>query len=328
VKSRAISPRELPGILPSNDVHPQLSPTRSGDETTMARGMVYMLQREVLLLVAWGPAILLQFAHPLVARGIADHSAFNTERWGRAQRLHRTLRAMLQLSFGTESEVHAAAVRINTIHDRIHGRLSQAAGIFPEGTAYSAHDPALLAWVHATLLEMNLRVYELFVASLSAEAKDRYCLEASSIEGLLGIPNGYLPRNVGELRQYMDRMYASGEVCVTDIARSLSRALMYPPVPWIFDPAIRFMRLTTFGLLPTNIRSDYGFFWSARHDSILRLLSALSRIVLPLIPPVLRYWPAAYPASGSRCPLRMCLGGGSTRADRSWRSQARCLLPL
>ena len=43
-----------------------------------------MLQREIVLL-AWGPAILLQFAHPLVARGVADHSAFRAERWGRAR---------------------------------------------------------------------------------------------------------------------------------------------------------------------------------------------------------------------------------------------------
>ncbi len=38
---------------------------------------------------------------------------------------------------------------------------------------------------------MNLRVYELFVAPLRVEDKDRYCVEASSIEGLFGIPEGH-----------------------------------------------------------------------------------------------------------------------------------------
>ena len=104
--------------------------------------------------------------------------------------------------------------------------------------------------------------------SLSAEQKDRYCNEASSIEGRLGIPNGRLPRSVSELQEYIDGMYASGEICVTDFARTLSRALIYPQVPRIFEPAIRFMHLTTIGLLPTNIRADYGFTWSARHDAI------------------------------------------------------------
>ena len=57
--------------------------------------------------------------------------------------------------------------------------------------------------MHATLLEMNLRVYELFVAPLRVEDKDRYCVESSSIEGLFGIPEGHLPRSISELQRYM-----------------------------------------------------------------------------------------------------------------------------
>ena len=179
VKSGVICPCDLLGTLPrATWSAPWLSPIRSRDAPPGAR---WILQREIVLLLAWGPAILLQFAHPLVARGVADHSAFRTERWGRARRLHRTLEAMLQLCFGTGRTL-AAAGRINAIHDHVHGRLSHAAGIFPKGTPYSAHDPALLAWVHATLLEMNLRVYELFVAPLRVEDTDRCCVEASSIE--------------------------------------------------------------------------------------------------------------------------------------------------
>ncbi len=297
VKSSVICPCDLPGTLPSNVVRPWLSPIGSRDAPHGARAVAWMLQREIVLLLAWGPAILLQFAHPLVARGVADHSAFRTERWGRARRLHRTLEAMLQLCFGTEREALAAAARINAIHDHVHGQLSHAAGIFPKGTPYSAHDPSLLTWVHATLLEMNLRVYELFVAPLRVEDKDRYCVEVSSIEGLFSIPEGRLPRSVSELQRYMDKMYASGEISVTDAARVLSRALVYPQVPWPSEPAIWFMRLTTFGLLPPTIRADYGFPWSARHEAVLRLLAALVRTLLPLTPPILRYWPAARAAA-------------------------------
>jgi ER-bound oxygenase mpaB/B'/Rubber oxygenase, catalytic domain len=117
---------------------------------------------------------------------------------------------------------------------------------------------------------MNLRVYELFAAPLRVEDKDRYCVEASSIEGLFGIPEGHLPRRVSELQRYMDGMYASGEISVTDAARTLSRALVYPQVPRVSEPAMRFMRLTTIGLLPPTIRADYGFPWSARHEAMLR----------------------------------------------------------
>src|SRR6185369_15665830 len=100
-------------------------------------------------LLAWGPAILMQLAHPLVAQGIADHSAFRKERHGRLRRLFHTIDAMLQISFGTDEQAQAVVARINAIHNRVNGQLSQGAGVFPGGTPYSAHDPALLAWVHA-----------------------------------------------------------------------------------------------------------------------------------------------------------------------------------
>ena len=119
---------------------------------------------------------------------------------------------MLRLCFGAEPEAQAVVARINAIHERVHGQLPEAAGIFPAGTSYSARDPALLAWVHATLLDMNLRVYERFVSSLSLEEKDRYCVEASAIEEHFAIPAGLLPRSVSQLQQYMDTMLGSGEI--------------------------------------------------------------------------------------------------------------------
>jgi uncharacterized protein (DUF2236 family) len=91
----------------------------------------WKLQREIVLLLAWGPAILLQLAHPLVAQGIADHSTFRTQRHGRTQRLFHTIDAMLQLCFGTEAQAQATLARINAIHDRVNGHLAGTAGAFP-----------------------------------------------------------------------------------------------------------------------------------------------------------------------------------------------------
>ena len=292
-----------------------LKPAR-GRAGTSGHGMVaWRLQREIILLLAWGPAILLQFAHPLVAQGVADHSAFRGERHGRWRRLHRTVSAMQQLCFGDARTALAAAARINGIHDRVHGQLSQGAGIFPAGTTYSAHDPALLTWVHATLLDMNLRSYELLVAPLCDADKDQYCLEASAIEEHFGIPEGRLPRSVSELRRYMDGMFASGEITVTDIARTLARAILYPQVFPVAAPAFSFMRLTTIGLLPPTIRAEYGLPWGARREALLRRSMAFVRTLLRLTPSVLRHWPAARAAAravhGSGCPLRPLAGGHS-----------------
>jgi len=274
--------------------------------------VAWKLQREVILLLAWSPAILLQLAHPLVAQGVADHSSFSREPWGRTQRLRRTLDAMLGLCFGSEGEAFAVAARINAIHDRVHGRIPEAAGLFPVGTSYSAHDPALLAWVHATLLDMNLRAYELFVAPIAAEDKDRYCAEASAIEGQLGIPEGRLPRSFDALQGYVEAMLASREILVTGVARTLARMIVYPDAPRVAAPALALMRAITLGLLPPAIRDGYGFAWTARHEAVLRRSAGLVRRLLPLTPPCVRYWPAARAAlraaSRSGCPLHIFQG--------------------
>jgi uncharacterized protein (DUF2236 family) len=258
-----------------------------------AAGTTWRIHRERLLLAGWGRAILLQIAHPAVARGVAEHSRFTTEPWGRLRRLHRTLGAMLTLTFGTDEQAAAAAGRINAVHDRVHGRLDEPAGGAPAGVPYSAHDPALLTWVHATLLDSFLLTYRLFVGPVSGSEADAYCAEASAIEPRLGIPPGHLPRTAAALREYLDTMLASGAIEVTETARRLAREVITPPAPLVARPLLRLAALPAVGLLPPAIRSAYGLAWDPRRERALRVMAAASRGLLPLVPPPLRYWPAA-----------------------------------
>ena len=247
------------------------------------------INREVVLLLGWAPAILLQFAHPLVAAGVAGHSGFREARGARVRRLHSTLGAMLALTFGTPEEVRRAADGINRIHDRVNGRLSRPMGLFPAGAEYSAHDPALLRWVQATLLDVLPRAYELYVGPLTAEEKDRYCLEASGLGRLLGAPPGYFPTSVAGLRRYMRRMQASGLIGVTPLARQLADELLHPLAPPGAGPLLWLSRLPAVGLLPPPIRRAYGFAWGPRHQAALALSAALTRRVLCLTPSSLRH---------------------------------------
>jgi uncharacterized protein (DUF2236 family) len=253
----------------------------------------WRLHREVVLLAGWGRAILLQIAHPLVAQGVADHSGFAAERWARVGRLKRTVEAMLALSFGTAEESAAAAAGINRIHDRVHGRLPEAAGEFASGAGYSAHDPALLAWVHVTLVDTFLLTYERFVAPLTPAERDRYCLEATVSAPLLGMTPNALPRTAAELDDCMERILASDQIAVTGTARHLADEIVSRGLPWPARPLLALARLPTIGLLPAPIRKAYGFEWTPRQERALQLLSAASRRSLPLLPPLLRYWPAA-----------------------------------
>ena len=111
------------------------------------------INAERLVLLGWTRAILLQLAHPLIAAGVYDHSSFRAAPFAAASRLHATIRAMLTLSFGTDAEREHALHGIRTIHTRVNGHLRHAVGVFPAGARYSAEDPALVLWVHLTLIE-------------------------------------------------------------------------------------------------------------------------------------------------------------------------------
>jgi uncharacterized protein (DUF2236 family) len=269
------------------------------------------VHREMLVTLGWGRAILLQFAHPLVAAGVADHSDFSRARAGRTRRLMHTVQSFLALTFGELDERHAAAARINAIHGRVHGTLKRPAGRFAAGTPYSAEDPELLQWVHCTLVDSVMRVYELVVEPLSVADKDQLCAEAASIERLLRIPDGFLPRDLRALDAYLERMQSSGEVVVTDTARRLARDLLEPPLAWMVRPAFQVLRLLTIGLLPPAVRADYGYAWTNKDERALtrrvRMLRGLRRV----LPRAAWEWPAArrWQAAG---PHRAPAGGGSS----------------
>lgn len=247
---------------------------------------------EIAVVLGWGRAILLQLAHPLVAAGIADHSDFRSSVVDYVARARRTVGAMLALTFGTENEARAVAAYINAVHDRVRGRLTEDAGVFSAGTPYAAGDPELLRWVHATLLDSLPLAYETFVGPLTVDEEDRYCAEASDMAPLLRLPKGWLPRSRAELDAYLWEMYASGQIHVSETARTVAHTLLSPPLGPA-RPLFSVARLTTVGLLPPPIREAYGFAWDARHEASLRRWARGIRQVRSLLPPLLREWPQA-----------------------------------
>ena len=251
------------------------------------------INREIVVVLGWGRAILLQFAHPLVAAGLADHSSFQTDSRGYIARASRTVGAMLSLTFGSDEEMQATASRINGIHHRISGTLRESAGAFPAGTPYSAGDPELLRWVHATMVDSVPMAYELLAGPLTREEKDRYCAEAATIAPLLGIPNGFLPSSLDAHERYMAQMFGNRQIAVTENARTLARGLLTPPFGRPGAPLFSVVRLTAIGLLPSDIRRDYGFAWDQRDvDAFARRVSLVRR-VRGWLPSVCREWPAA-----------------------------------
>jgi uncharacterized protein (DUF2236 family) len=256
------------------------------------------INRERVVVLGWGRAILLQLAHPLVSAGVAEHSGVAGSRWARLQRLHATVGAMVELSFGDESRREQTAARINAIHERVHGRLGETVGRYPQGMPYSATSPELLRWVHSTLLDSIPLAYQRFVGPLTAAERDSYCAESEEVGRLLRIPEEMLFRRAADVTRVLDESMEGGRLTVGPQARWVARQLLYPPLTDPTRPAAWLTRLVTLGLLPPAIRDAYGFPWSTGHDRSLRIVSTTIRRLLPLMPPVLRYWkrPTSRPA--------------------------------
>lgn len=248
---------------------------------------------ERLALLGWSRAILLQMAHPLIAAGVSEHSHFRASPLAAVSRLRETVRAMLALTFGDPMEHGQAIARIRAIHTRVRGRLREGTGPFPAGTPYSAEDPALLLWVHCTLIDSVLLVHDALVAPLSEGDKDTYCQEAVDVAIALGAIDAALPRSWAALQAYLTREYASGRVTVGSDARAIVDAVLFPPLSAISGPFAWVNRIVTLGLLPPGVRDQYGYAWSARRERQWHRTAAVIRTLRKFTPRPVAWWPEA-----------------------------------
>jgi uncharacterized protein (DUF2236 family) len=245
------------------------------------------------VLLAWPRAILLQIAHPLIAAAVAAHSTFRGGPVASVRRLHHTIAAMRAITFGDEDRAGRAIEAIRTIHTRVHGTLAEPVGRFPVGTPYSAEDPDLLLWVHATLVESLPLVYGRFVAELHPLELDAYCDEAASTAIALGARAADVPRTWAALNAYVAGVYASGVLAVGSDARVLAGAVLAPPLPGLFDPAAAFARRLALGTLPDTIRQAYGYGWTAHDARRFARAERWLRRARRAMPAVVALWPEA-----------------------------------
>ncbi len=243
------------------------------------RSAAWKIDRERVVLLGGTRALLMQLAHPRVARGVAEHSDFRRRPF---RRLARTLTLTLDSVFGDTPAALRAARRINATHARIRG------------AGYSALDADLMVWVMATLVDSAVLAHERFVAELSDAEKDAYYAETREATRLLGMPPSAAPPDFVALRGYVEDMTASGEVAVGETGLALGRATLYPPAAWYVPrPAKDFVAFVTAGLLPTPLRAQYGLPWSLHHRAAFEAFARTLRRAVPLLPPALRFVPQA-----------------------------------
>lgn len=248
-----------------------------GPDTVTARVVT-----ESVLLLGGPRALLMQLAHPAVAAGVADHSGFEADPF---RRLVRTLDAMTTISFGPPEAMRATVDRLARVHSRVVGTTD-------DGTPYRADDPALLLWVHATLVDTVLEVERRYLGALSPAERETFYLESRRLAAAFELPDAVVPPDLAAFSEYMDDQEASLTVSAT--ARELAHTILHPRVPRVplvpsalWEP----LRMVTVDMLPRAFREGYGLRWDGNRKRLLRASQRAARAVLPRIPRPVRNLP-------------------------------------
>jgi uncharacterized protein (DUF2236 family) len=256
--------------------------------------VTWRVNREGVLLLGGGTALILQLYHPLVAAGVAEHSNYRDEPWAR---LFRTLDTTTKIMFGPTGLAEDTAKKLRHVHGLIRGETTEAAGRFPKGTKYDARTPELLMWVHATLVHVSLDVYRRYVGPLSIEEQTRYYEEQMLLAEKFGIPREKQPQTFAEFNDYFDAMLAGDDTAVTAALRDVVDATLNPPLPRLARPLVEALNLATIGLLPATLRSDLELPWGPTRKRLFNASRAMLSRAIPILPSLLREFPPARSAA-------------------------------
>jgi uncharacterized protein (DUF2236 family) len=241
--------------------------------------VAWRLHADPSMLVGAMRALLVQALEPRAMAGVVQHSDYKVDPWGR---LNRTVRFVLDTTYGDTPTAEAACAAVRRIHDRVHG-------VDPvSGRAYSAHDPDLLLWIHAVEVHSSVHAYRNYAGRLSDDDADRYVDEMVRVAELLGLPPAMAPRTLGELREYLRGVEG---LQLTPGARESMRMIMYPPMPLPLRPLWVLPASAAVASLPRFARRMYGLPWfEPATPSVRAAVFGLTRFLnlLPIEAPEIR----------------------------------------
>jgi uncharacterized protein (DUF2236 family) len=256
--------------------------------------MIRRVHREQVVALAGARSLLMQAAQPVafvgffMSTGALDHPY---------ERLRRTAAVLETVVWGEREAAERATARVRAVHSRVRGTLPEAVGRFPAGTPWAADDPELLLWIIATLVDSNLLVYERYVRPLRSEEREAYWSDFRTVGSLFGLRDTDMPGSIGELEDYVQEMLDGDVLHVSEQARELGiRIVLRPPVPLVARPLLELANFITVGLLPADLRRQYGLRWDPLRGLMLRVGAEYTRrVVVPVLPRRVRY--AARPAA-------------------------------
>ncbi len=170
-------------------------------------------------------SLLVQMLHPAALAGVWDHSDFRRDMTGR---LRRTAQFISVTTYGPTDAAERMIARVRSVHDRV-------AGVLPDGTPYSANDPALLTWVHAAEVDSFLRAHLRYRdPAMPVARQDAYLDEMAQVAVRLGAED--VPRTRAALSAYLAAMRPA--LRVDDRTRDVARRLIRQPSPSLLNAPV------------------------------------------------------------------------------------------
>jgi uncharacterized protein (DUF2236 family) len=244
---------------------------------------LWHVNREAVLFVGAGRALLMQLAHPWVATAISAHSTALDDPVGR---FHRTFEIVFKLVFGSSNQALATARRLHRLHAAVRGSMPERLGPYAEGAPYFANEVSAVQWVHATLVDTALVAYELVRPPLEPEMRERYYGESRKLGALFGIPPDAQPLDAPAFANYMGSMLSSEALAVGADARRMGlRVLSGAGRVWV--PG--WYRDLTAALIPEPLRSAFELPFGEQERRRATQAMNLIRRLYPALPARLRY---------------------------------------
>lgn len=219
-------------------------------------------------------ALMLQALHPLAMAGVDQHSNWRADPVGR---LAATSGYLATITFGDRAAAERAAARVRRIHEHITGTDTIT------GQRYEASDPALLLWVHATLVDSGIVAAGLFGTPLAAPDADRYVAEMAAAAELVGVPAGRAPASLSDLDSYLTASRPALR-CTPAAAESMAYLLDPPGLDEDVAEIWADIREGVVAALPPWAQDMYGYpappLTPARQTEIRQALGVLDAVFL------------------------------------------------
>jgi uncharacterized protein (DUF2236 family) len=205
--------------------------------------IVWKIHSDPSMAVGGIRALLEQALHPAAMAGVAAHSNFRDDAWGRLQ---RTGDYVSTITFGEVAEAEKLAARVRAIHTKL-----------------GLDDPHHLLWVHMAMVDSFLDTALRSGLELSDIEKDLYISQMRIFADLVGIPSADVPISLQELRDYFNEI--KPELSASDDAKRAALFLTIPPMPKMVRfatpaaPAWASLATLAASSLPNWARSLYGW---------------------------------------------------------------------